>query len=258
VGSDEVATSRKVRERADELVVYLPDTRGVRLARWGRGNLKLGASVYTYSTLPGRPCDGGTCPGATSRCLDVCYAFRIRDPVRTVYQLNTALGAKLPELPTDARVVRWHVSGDFDSVEYIRAWTELAEQHPDVRFFGYTRSWRCWELAEMLNRLRDLPNVSLLASVDEDTELPPDDWRRAWLETDERYRADGERWSGVQERMVFSPATAKRPDFNTSRPTAIFCPEETGKSPNCLTCRYCVDKRRGDVVFKVHRPRQED
>lgn len=35
------------------LTVYLPDTRGVVVSPFGRGNLKIGPGVYTYSRLPG-------------------------------------------------------------------------------------------------------------------------------------------------------------------------------------------------------------
>lgn len=39
------------------LTVYIPDTRGVVLSRYGLGNLKIGPGVHTYSRLPGSPDD---------------------------------------------------------------------------------------------------------------------------------------------------------------------------------------------------------
>lgn len=70
------------------LTVYLPDTRGVQLSRYGMGNLKIGLGVFTYSKLPGSPVEiaigactsdqfasfnnQGTCPGSTPECRAIC------------------------------------------------------------------------------------------------------------------------------------------------------------------------------------------
>ena len=103
-----VSPETKVDLRKKELEVFLPDTRGV-WSRWGKGNLKLGPNVYTYSMLPGRePLHGGTCPGSSPECLSICYAFKIRATplVWTIYTENTRLGSVLPALPPEETPLR--------------------------------------------------------------------------------------------------------------------------------------------------------
>ncbi len=220
---------KKVDARRAELEVFLPDTRGV-WSRWGRGNLKIGPNVYTYSKLPGRPTlegHGGTCPGASPECLSVCYAFRIQSTplVWSTYEENTRRGADLPELPADAKIVRVHVSGDFDTVEYVGSWVRLAATRREVQFFAYTRSWRVPDLLPALERLRALSNFQLFASMDRSIpEPPPAGWRVSWLENDDRRLG------------------AK----------SLLCPETTGEKANCEQCRYCFVGQRNDVTFPIH------
>lgn len=139
-----------VKEGTD-LTVHLVEDRGCEISPWGRGNRKLGASIYSYSKLPGRV--GGSCPGSTAECELICYAKRVvaNRPVWDLWTTNTERGDEVPPLPPDARVVRFHVSGDFDTVAYVWSWYRLALAHPDVRMFGYTRSWRV-EAAEEHDR----------------------------------------------------------------------------------------------------------
>lgn len=228
-------SDRKVQARRRELEVYLPDTRGVSISRWGKGNLKLGPNVFTYSKLPGRPEDGGTCPGA-GECLEYCYSLRIRATtplVWQVYRMNTDNGPSLPILPDEAALVRLHVTGDFDTVPYIEAWIKLIAEHPQVRFWGYTRSWRVPLLRPVLERLRALPNVQLFASIDRTSQDAPSAiWRRAYVAL---------------------------PGFEPERSNAIvrgrmayICPEELGRKPNCETCNYCILGKHGDVIFLQH------
>ncbi len=239
-------TDTKLAAAKQELNIHLPDTRGVTISRWGRGNLKLGMDgVYTYSRLPGRP-DGlyesvafaagfapgtsiGTCPGSTEKCESICYAKRVINTpmVWDVWARNGPEEAILDEsLPADAKIVRIHVSGDFDTPRYIQHWIKLVLEHPDVQFFGYTRSWRVPELLYDLNRLRGLPNVQLFASVDKSRdELPPADWRRAWLEDDSRIGMDV---------------------------PSYVCPEQTGRKANCQECGYCIVGQKNDVTFILY------
>lgn len=239
----------KLAAAKQELNVHLPDTRGVTISRWGRGNTKLGMDgVYTYSRLPGRP-DGryesvafaagfepgtstGTCPGSTEECESICYAKRVIDtpPVWDVWARNSldTNGAEVlaEPLPSDAKIVRIHVSGDFDTPLYIQHWIKVVLEHPDVLFFGYTRSWRVPELLFDLNRLRALPNVELFASMDKSiAELPPQGWRRAWIENDSRIGRDV---------------------------PSYVCPEQTGRKANCQECGYCIVGRKNDVTFLLH------
>lgn len=247
------------------LTLYVPDTRGVTVSRFGRGNLKIGMDgVYTYSRLPGdtgevalgmpsRPDwryedEHGTCPGATIECQAICYAARPVTEKGVVYQMwkRNSETEDVPRiLPDDAKIVRIHVSGDFTSPEYIAGWRLLVENHPHVRFFGYTRSWRVSSLLPHLEGLREQPNVQLFASMDSSTtRLPPPGWRIAWIEGDARLR-------DVQSRLHVVDVRENR---NHASPTAysFTCPEETGHKPNCESCNYCILGEKGDVTFLRH------
>lgn len=225
------------------LTVYIPDTRGVEISRFGRGNRKIGMSVYTYSRLPGAD---GTCPGSTPECEAICYAKRIGGVVRDGYVTNSAT-EDVPEIPEDARLIRLHVSGDFTSRDYIDGWTAQFQKRPDVTCWAYTRSWRVPHLLPALERLRALPNVQLFASMDESTpELPPEGWRRAWIDGDARagtpllMHAHGNDVLSQHNLVTFD---GKR---------SYVCPEETKRKQDCERCRYCFDGQRGDVTFLRH------
>lgn len=243
--------------KAEATTTYLHDDRRATISRWMQGNPKLGEGVFTYSRLPGKV--GGTCPGSSDECEAICYAKRVvmNVPVWDVWRLNSQPGEmvqatiggddyyeryELPTLPTGAKLVRIHVSGDFDTVAYVRAWLRLVQAHPDVKFWGYTRSWRVEELSFHLRALRDQPNVQLFASIDESiNEMPHPDWRRAWIDGDGRLVGEG------ANRHVMSSRTGQ-----IERNVAFVCPEERGIKASCAACGYCIDGQRNDVIFLKH------
>lgn len=231
----------------DGFTVYLPDSRGVQLARYGIGNLKIGLGVYTYSRLAGRSTGETptTCPGATDECERICYAKRIDGPVKAIY-LQNSITDEVPPIPAECKLLRIHVSGDFDSVNYIHNWYLRLKERPDVRAWAYTRSWRVPELLSLLEHLRALPNMQLFASMDESCpDEPPAGWRRAWIDGDVR--------AGLIQ------VTRAHEDGNIQRNIATFdgtmslvCPEETKHKANCVECGYCFDGQRNDVTFLRH------
>lgn len=264
-------------KKGAQLVVYIPDTRGVVLSRYGKGNLKIGAGVYTYSRLPGRPnrlalgSHGfepvptdefnevrdaewlkqnwtGTCPGSTPECERICYAAR---PVKemgpvAVMWLKNSIMVDVPPLPEDAKLLRIHVSGDFDTVEYVENWIVRLTERPDVRAWAYTRSWRVPELLPALERLRALPNVQLFASMDKSTPvLPPAGWRRAWIDGDPR-AGDPQ----LVRAHMDDPVQHNLVTVDGGR--TYVCPEETKRVPDCERCGYCIDGTRNDVTFLEH------
>lgn len=251
--------------KAQPLVVYLPDTRGVEISRYGRGNRKIGTGVYTYSRLAGA--EYGSCPGSSDECEAICYAKRIKGPVLGIYAQN--MGDDVPELPSDAKLLRIHVSGDFDTVEYIEEWITQLMRRPDVTAWAYTRSWRVPALLESLERLRALPNMQLFASMDPSIdEMPPRGWRRAWLD-----RAWDKQEPGrpLERRLVYgllgrryyatspfegAPLIMGNSLDNTTvladGVSSYICPEETGRKPDCESCRYCFDGKQNDVTFLEH------
>lgn len=231
-----------------DLVVYLPDTRGVELSPYMKGNLKLGANVYSYSRLPGR---GQTCPGSSDECEAICYAKRITGIVQAVYASNS-FGNLVPPIPADCKLLRLHVSGDFDTVDYIYNWAERMRERPDVTMWTYTRSWRIPELLPALNGLRSLPNVQLFASVDQSIhEEPPVGWRRAWIDGDARA---GRVYSlGAHTRdAVETFDNAFNLSYAQDGAKSVLCPEEIGARDNCHECGFCFDGKRNDVVFLKH------
>lgn len=206
----------------DALVSYLCDDRAGYISPWCRGNSKLGPNVYSYSRLPGKI--GGTCPGASPVCEMVCYAKRIvrNQPLWDLMRENSVVPFLRGTLPTEVKYVRLHVSGDFDCLGYVADWVRRVSTHPEVTFWGYTRSWRVPTLLPLLEELHVLPNMQLFASMDSGIpEDPPDGWRCAWLEED-------------------------------PRACGVVCLEERSLHANCESCGYCYLGTGGDVIFKLH------
>jgi hypothetical protein len=188
-----------------------------------------------------------TCPGASHFCVEGdadtpgCYADRDTFQyvnVQARYHANWAVVDAAPDaivravaaLP-EATVIRIHVSGDFYSVAYVKAWRKALAARPDITLFGYTRSWRVAKLRGALERLRALPNVRLFASVDATTERAPDGWRVAFVEGTKGY-----------EDAAHLP-----------------CPEQTYRATkgargwiDCAACGFCFRGTRGNVEFSKH------
>jgi len=63
-------------------------------------------------------------------------------------------------IPEDAKIIRIHTSGDFNSQRYFDAWLKVARLHPHLRFYGYTKALPYW-----IKRKNNLPkNLKLTAS----------------------------------------------------------------------------------------------
>lgn len=188
------------------------------------GNSKLGKGIYSFSLPPKE-----TCAGSTEACRQICYAgksYRLYPSVRRVYARNLELTSDQIEsqILKPNSVVRLHVSGDFKSPEYIHAWRRLAKANPSVRFYAYTRAWRVPSLLPSLEALRSLPNVQILASVDEDTGMPPKGWRFAMM--------------------------GQLRGFNA--PGSIRCPEQAGKVQTCDKCGICFKENRINITLRIH------
>lgn len=112
-----------------------------------KGNTKL--PFAAFSTLPEH-----TCPGA-GECLDWCYSFtswRYPEPwARQV--MNTLLLRFRPDVVAHhfsllghGLILRLYVDGDFDSARTVEFWFGLLKGRPDIRAYGYSKSWDLlWE-----------------------------------------------------------------------------------------------------------------
>ncbi len=230
-------------------VVYLPDMRDVTVSRYGKGNVKIGPDVFTYSRIAGRYELLGTCPGSTPECEEICYAKRIRGDVKAKYYENSY--SEVPPIPEEARLLRIHVSGDFDSPLYIGNWFERLRVRADVTAWAYTRSWRVPSLLSSLEHLRSLPNVQLFASMDVSAEdMPPPGWRIAWIDGDPRAgRVHGTAAHEVPSVRRFAEFELQ---YTASNTKALICPEETKSVKDCQECGFCFDGKRNDVIFLRH------
>lgn len=198
-------------------------------ATLSKGNAKTGRSIVTVSRTP-----GDTCPGASDWCNALladgaCYAkkaFTQYTQTRNQWSVNASVN-EAPAMPARKRNgaqinLRIHVSGDFDTVEYIESWIAALAERPDITAWAYTRSWRVEALVDALEALRALPNMQLFASLDPTIEeMPPVGWRIAAIEGDGR---------------VVGP----------------ICMEQTGAKADCASCGYCFKGQRNNVIFKAH------
>ncbi|MBA7642816.1 hypothetical protein ES703_50525 [subsurface metagenome] len=143
-----------------------------------RGNLKLG-KLPSFS-LPVIT----TCPGKTPFCELYCYGLKGMFTLQQIKDKNDRrLEASLRSdfVPiivkeirsTRAPALRLHVIGDFYIPDYVRKWTQIANELQEVIIFGSTRSWRCEFLSKPLKEFRDLENVYMKASVDISDDLDP-------------------------------------------------------------------------------------
>ena len=107
------------------------------------GNKKL--PFFAFSSLP-----IVDCPGAGA-CKTFCYSFKAwRYPAAFCRQLQNSyliryafeyIQEAFQALPQNAKF-RLYVDGDFDSLQTLRQWMDLIKTRPDVRVYGYSKSWK--------------------------------------------------------------------------------------------------------------------
>lgn len=106
------------------------------------GNTKL--PFAAFSTLP-----IVTCPGAGD-CVNWCYSLRAwRYPAAFIRQAQNTIALRFfrrqiieafKALP-DSVTLRLYVDGDFDSAQTVIFWFSMLTQRPDVKAYGYSKSW---------------------------------------------------------------------------------------------------------------------
>jgi hypothetical protein len=189
----------------------------------GRGNIKIG-KIKNFS-LPVET----SCPGKSLWCKS-CYAKRYEKRFKrcqNAYQRNLNYSEKsffsellISQLEKKSGCnVRIHPSGDFYSIEYIDQWINICKKMVNHNFWCYTRSWNVPELFPKIKELSKIKNIQVILSTDPTMELPPKDFRIAFVEED--IRANG-----------------------------IICLHDTGLKHSCLECGYCFKNKKGNVIFK--------
>lgn len=122
--------------------------------------------------------------------------------------------------------IRIHPSGDFYSVDYINKWIEICKQLSNYNFWCYTRSWIVPELLSSLRKLNKIKNIQIFLSTDPSMDLPPDDFRIAFIEDDKRS-------------------------------SGIICLHDSGLKKSCDKCGYCFKNKKGNVIFKNKRRKRK-
>ena len=229
-------------------------------------NHKLG-NIWNISLPAVETCGGlsAACAGPDGKCY-VLKIYKRRPNVLKAHQNNyvgilEALdnGEEL-ELPTkvkDGDVFRLHVAGDFFDATYVYAWIQLMNNNPNIQFFAYTRSWRMAEMMESLHELAELPNMTLLLSVDRDTGYPnADDWngfRTAFMmvDDDDAYLVEPDTHVVFRDNRY---AILKQVNGN------LVCPTENGiTKTTCEKCKWCFkDNPNKSGLGKVQRRGNED
>jgi hypothetical protein len=229
-------------------------------------NIKLG-NIWNISLPAVETCGGlsAACAGPDGKCY-VLKIYKRRPNVLKAHQ-NTYVGilealdnGEELELPTkvkDGDVFRLHVAGDFFDASYVYAWMRLMINNPNIQFFAYTCSWRMAEMVAPLHELAELPNMTLLLSVDRDTGYPnADDWngfRTAFMMVTD----DDADLVEPDTHVVFRDnryAILKQVNGN------LVCPTENGiTKTTCEKCKWCFkDNPNKSGLGKVQRRGNED
>jgi len=155
------------------------------LLKFGRGNSKLSKDILTFSLPAGHSCPsahackamahpdtGNITDGKYQKFRCFAASAEARPNVRAArwWNFNLTLKAKsrgtiydlimesLKEHDNFSKV-RIHVSGDFYSQAYFDAWLDVADSHPEITFYAYTKSLHFWS-----NRITEIPvNMHLVA-----------------------------------------------------------------------------------------------
>ena len=200
-----------------------------------------------------------SCPGATSVCESVCYAGKLEKLFKGVRanllhnwellrnaDVDTMVNL-LSEMITDfksdcdkksaPKLFRIHWDGDFFNDIYTYAWKSVIENNTDVQFWVYTR------VAESALILKDIPNLSLYYSTDDDNSKIG-----AELKTSHNIRLAylGKTFKATESKMkeLTGKVGAKCPENNKQIPLI------STNGSACVSCGLCVFGK-ADIRFSA-------
>lgn len=153
------------------------------------GNSKLGKGVYALNLLPGdEPLStkdkgqltnvSGTCKGCCDGCKDFCYAIsdtrRYHNTCIPSLARNTLVArndldgmfeqVKEQLIKKNAKVLRYHSSGEIETYDYLLHMVKTARELPNVYFYFYTKRFDYIEM--YLKQFKKFPD-NLVCNISE-------------------------------------------------------------------------------------------
>lgn len=199
-----------------------------------------------------------SCPNQTPTCAKVCYAGKLEKVykgVRNVLMHNWDLLSNaspedmfslLDEMIVDfkkdcdkrnaEKLFRIHWDGDFFSDAYAYAWKRVINNHPDVKFWVYTRV----PTAAII--LNNIPNLSLYFSTDNDNKNHANNM--AVLGIKLAYLADTFAIGQADLKSMIGKPGAKCPENRKQIPLI------STNGSACVSCGLCIDNK-SDIVFSA-------
>lgn len=128
-----------------------------------KGNQKIDKSVGIFN-LPTSVC-GTICKGCYARKAEIRFkdnVLKSRNENLEASQHIDFTDRMVSEIrKSKVKVFRIHESGDFYSDSYVMKWHSIAQQLPDVHFYGYSKKFNLY-MVDILNRL---DNVNIINSL---------------------------------------------------------------------------------------------
>ena len=114
----------------------------------------------------------GSCQGCCDGCEKFCYAIHgaqqhhnavlpatIKNLVLYRFdpkRFESELDQELSNWKADEKIFRWHASGEIENYEYLEMMMRIAEKHPEVHFYSYTKRFKMIE--KYLDNHGDFPS----------------------------------------------------------------------------------------------------
>ena len=185
-------------------------------------------SLQALDTCPGSVGEGGKLVPACSGCYATagCYNFpdtkKVRADNKSQWTADSFVGDFIAALKKQ-KYFRWFDSGDMYALGLAEKMYEVMKNTPDTKHWLPTRMYKFKKFADILNKMKALPNVSVRYSSDEIDGTYTKDLHGSTILPDESY-ADSDTF-------------------------VCSAPSQGGK---CLDCRACYDKKISVIGYLAH------